>query len=161
MEAGPQFSEMKELNHRGNVVDVNGNEVYGCHRGQGASHLNLRNPEPGKVYYWGLRRRYEDHYALDGWVPSTQVRNTSPLDPSQQAAPLSSYRTPGSVLLMEMSEERALVNRLEKEARAAAQRNDGRAAFESEGLSIQERYAYYSGGRPLYFARQDHGLEYR
>lgn len=161
MDTGPKpFADFADLNHRGNTV-ADGIEVYGCHR-RSQGYLNLQNPEPGKVYYWGNARRYEYHYQVDGWQIARGVRNAPMLTPPLGGTPLDgAIRTPGGSILLEMSEELAAEIRKEKQQRAMAHmHDDGSQSFVEKGYSIQERAAFYTNGKNPYFAVPQHGISY-
>lgn len=165
MDTGPApFADFRNLTARGNSTDDAGNEYYGCHR-RSQGYLNLKNPTPGKVYYWGTKRLFETHYASEGWVATKDVRPAPSLPGMPQTTPLDgTITTPGGSILMEMPEELAAERRREKQEVALAHLNDdGRRKHEAEGYSIQERAAYYApqgNNHNPYQVLPGHGITY-
>lgn len=163
MDTGPApFKDFADLNHRGNTVD-GGVEYFGCHR-PSQGYMNLKNPQAGKVYYWGAKRLLDHHYAPIGWRPARDVKAGPPLPGTPSHTPLDgTIQTPsGQGILLEMDENLARELRREKQRIAMAHmQNDGHEAFEERGYSLQEQAAYYAprgnAGNP-YQTLPGHGI---
>jgi hypothetical protein len=155
------LEDFKPLSHRGNTIDRNGNEMYGCHRGS-EGYLNIINPKPGMVYYWGNAKDVEYKYPSMGWELARGVKAGRAVGGGQARTPTDgSIRAPGGSILLEMPEELAAERRNEHTRRNLAEiQNDGRQAFLQDGLSIQERAAYYTNNRNPYEVLPIHGISY-
>jgi hypothetical protein len=143
------------------VVDSNGNEFFGCHRGH-TQNLNVQNPHPGRVPFWGSTSEGKRiHYEMLGWQLDTESKTQPALDATRQRTPLDSARRVGDVVLYWMPEDRYTAYCKDRAAAGARLREDVAPAFVERGYSLQERHGHYTGSRNLYFQRPDHGAEYR
>jgi hypothetical protein len=155
------LADFRPLSHKGNTIDSNGNEMYGCHcASQG--YLNIINPREGMVYYWGNANDVDHKYAVDGWERATGVKAGRAVGGGQARTPTDgSIRAPGGSILLQMTEEQARDRRAQLDRRNRSDlQNDGRQAFLNEGYSIQERAAYYTNNRNPYEVLPIHGITY-
>jgi hypothetical protein len=157
MQGGQELLKFKPLNHKGHVVDEEGNEIHGCHRGH-TQHLNVSNPQPGRVYYHGaVRRNRQAHYRLEGWRavgPEDPERLSVAQDPHNIGTPLDSHVISNDVILMWTPEEKYAERQIRNAKISEARSADISEEFIEKGRPLQERY-----GRQLYFRRADHGRE--
>jgi len=139
-------------------------DVYGNHP-EPHSALNVRNPEPGYVYYWARRHPGQVNRLVNlGYlVVDAQQGHTekfgADLAPGAAAA-LGTYVPYKDVILMKIPVEKyaELKERQRADADAALHASD--SAYLSRGLNIAEQLQSTNPrGLPVYYADPSHGVK--
>jgi hypothetical protein len=156
--------ELRPLDSEGNLDPG----VLGSHRGSHA-HLNIRNPDPGRVYWYenvstsGFGRIQSKE--TEGWeVDEVTEDQRMPIRDLRYAqAGFDSSHLVGDVVRMSMPIERYRRYKARKEEARARAATDPGIDFEQgeEAISLQERYGGGSPDRHIRFRSRGHGYQHR
>ena len=138
-------------------------DVYGNHQ-EPHSALNVRNPDPGHVYYWARRHPGQVNRLVNlGYiVVDPQQGHTEKFGaelPPGAAAALGGYTPYKDVILMKIPVEKYAELKERQRANAEAALHSSDSAYLSRGLDVAEQLRTANPrGLPVYYAEPSHGI---
>lgn len=158
LQGGPSFHDLEPLlidrDELGRPTSV------GCHRGAYEA-LNVRNAQPGMIYYYAARRRGVLRFLNRGWevvLDSDPERWGAEL-PDKVQAQLGGEKAFQDVVLVRAPEDLVRAENDEKAAQARAALNGSEQAYFDQGRRVASMIRGGSG-KDIYYATREHGLHF-
>lgn len=140
-------------------------DVYGNHPEPHAS-LNVRNPQPGMVYYWArakpgqVQRLMNLGYKVVNHEDGDTEKYGAELPPGVSAAALGGYTPYQDVILMKIPVEKYAELKERQRADADAALHSSDSAYLSRGIEVGEQLRTSNPrGIPVYYAEPSHGVK--